>query len=571
MLIKIRDSIKSCSKYPDKLFHPRKTIKIGLIALRKLKPPFLVSSKRLDYVDRLNIPVYTCKTNKIAEELYLADWTFGHQSHGKGKSLIQSKASALMELLERFSCYAFLKNHDNFVITTCGRVKNKMVQKILLQSLPKRYKKDTFIYDELKKVFFKWARSFSLTRNKDILFPIHWFATVSTGFASGNCIEEAILQGLCEVIERHLISIITEKKIITPLIDVDSIDNNEAKSIISKFNHAGIKLFIKDFSCGFEITTIGILAYDSKGAKSVKIYCAAGTSLNKDIALIRALTEIAQHRAQTLFKKTTRSATYGFPFYKNLKDAEYLINSEKVINFSNLSTYSNKNFKVEIETVVKILKNKGLEIIVTDVTHPVIKISTVIITIPGLQIAPTPNNPYLELAKHYIEVNNYYKSINILKNFLKFYATQKNKEELLLPYLLLGSCYEQIKRNDNALELYKKTLKIFPSESAIYLGLGRVYFYLKKYRQAIKNIRRALKLNYQGSGAYSILGFCYENLENYTQAIKALRKEEKINPKDRSVNLALARCYRDLGKTALFEKEINKSIPINIHVLNHIC
>ena len=87
------------------------------------------------------------------------------------------------------------------------------------------------------------------------------------------------------------------------LIDIKSIDNIDAKSIISKFNRAGIRLFIKDFSNRFEIPIIGILAYDSKGGKCVKIYCAAGTSLNKDIALIRALAEIAQHRCQTLFKK----------------------------------------------------------------------------------------------------------------------------------------------------------------------------------------------------------------------------------------------------------------------------
>jgi tetratricopeptide (TPR) repeat protein len=115
------------------------------------------------------------------------------------------------------------------------------------------------------------------------------------------------------------------------------------------------------------------------------------------------------------------------------------------------------------------------------------------------------------------------------------------------------------------IRLYKKDLKtsfISGNRAQDYAKIGEAYFKLNRYRQAIKNIRRALKLNYQGSGAYSILGFCYENLENYTQAIKALRKEEKINPKDRSVNLALARCYRAIGATALFEKEINKSIGV---------
>ncbi len=90
-------------------------------------------------------------------------------------------------------------------------------------------------------------KSFSLTQNKDILFPIDWFTNNTTGFASGNCIEEAILHGICEFIERHQVAIIAENKLTTPLIDIKSIDNIEAKNIISRINQAGIRLFIKDF------------------------------------------------------------------------------------------------------------------------------------------------------------------------------------------------------------------------------------------------------------------------------------------------------------------------------------
>ncbi|MBM3253951.1 MAG: hypothetical protein FJZ16_06850 [Candidatus Omnitrophica bacterium] len=124
-----------------------------------------------------------------------------------------------------------------------------------------------------------------------------------------------------------------------------------------------------------------------------------------------------------------------------------------------------------------------------------------------------------------------------------------------------------IKRNKEeerkAIRLYKKDLKksfISDNKAQNYVKIGEAYFRLNRYKETIRNIRRALRLNYKGSGAYSTLGLGYEGLKNYQQAIKALRKEEKINPKDKSVNLALARCYKKIGKTALFEKEINKVV-----------
>ena len=467
MTIKINDSIKSCNNYQDKLFHPRKTIKNGLIALRKIKPSIFVKFKRLDYLDRVNIPVYICKINKETKGSHPISWIFKHEAYGKGKSLIQSKASALMELLERFTCDTFFRDNNNFLLTISDRVKSKAILEIFPLFLAKRYRNDAFILRELEKMPFRWVRSFSLTQNKTILLPLDWSAFTTNGFASGNCIEEAILQGLCEVIERHFIVTVVENKIITPSIDINSIDNNEAKKIISKFNYAGIKLFIKDFSCGFGIPTIGILAYDSKGQKIIKIYCAAGTSLNKDIAIIRALTEVAQHRAQILFTKAPRSHTVCFPFYKNLKEADSLIDSKRTINFSDLPTFSDKNLKAEIETAVIMLKNKGLEVIVTDVTHPIIKIPTVIVTILGARITDDAHrDPYIEIQEYYSKLNNYNKSIGILKTFFKFYSFEKKNKDLLSIY---GLKFEKLRKFKQAIKIYLKIISLCGNDDIVML------------------------------------------------------------------------------------------------------
>jgi ribosomal protein S12 methylthiotransferase accessory factor len=497
MNIKLTDPIKSCSAYPDKLFHPRKTIKNGAIALRKLKPSIAVRFKSLDYIDRLNIPVYSCTTNATAKKIYPSNWMFAHVSYGKGKTSIQAKASAMMEFLERFSAYSFFKNDGNFIIAARNRIKNKTNLEDLLLSIPKEFRKDAFICNELKKAPLKWTRSFSLTHHKDILFPLYWFVDNSTGFASGNCIEEAILQGTCEYIERHQIAVIMGKKLNTPLIDIRSIHNIYAKKIMSSFNRVGVKLFIKDFSRGFNIPTIGILAYDPKGPKSVKIYCAAGTSLNRDIALIRALTEIAQHRSQFLFKKE-EGFTFGFPLYKNLKEAECFTDSGRIIDFSELPTYQNKNIRLEVESVVRNLKNKGFGIIVTDVTHPVIKIPTVIVTIPGMQIPGIQDNPFLKLNGHYAQGNNYSQAVKILEYFLKFYPSRKKRSTFLF---LCGRQYERLGKFKEAIGMYKKISSLAngkyskPMRINTYQALIRCYTNLKKADKVFPIIQKLINVS----------------------------------------------------------------------------
>jgi len=497
MPIKIEDLLKSSRDYKDKLFDPQKTIKISMAALARLKPPFSLRFKRIDYLDRLGIPVYHCKIDEITKRSYPKDWIFTHKSYGKGKYLIQSRASALMELLERFSCYSFLRDERNFLIIPSNRIKDKAASENLRLSLPKKFRRDSLLWSELDAAPLKWVKSFSLTRNKDTLFPIDWFCRTTTGFAAGNCVEEAILQGLCECIERHVILTFIERRLNAPSININSIYDAEAKKIISKLTRAGVKLFIKDFSFGFGIPSVGILAYDSKGPEPVRIYCAAGTSLNRDIAMIRALTEVAQHRAQSLFEKAALSNTFGFPEYKSLKEAKKFTDTKKTISFSELPTYSNANFRIEVETAVKKMKDMGFEVIVTDTTHPVLRIPAVIIAVPGMEIPNLFDDPYLQLKEYYSSINNYSKASDILKIYFRSCPSKKNDKDLLFN---LGFQYEKLKKFNNAVKAYKRIISLSNKRDRYtlidtYQALLRCYLTLKKSRDVFIIHQKLKRLN----------------------------------------------------------------------------
>ena len=59
---------------------------------------------------------------------------------------------------------------------------------------------------------------YNLTKGKEVLVPFNWFFMINefNGPSAGNCQEEAISQGICEVVERHVSSIISHGKLSVP-------------------------------------------------------------------------------------------------------------------------------------------------------------------------------------------------------------------------------------------------------------------------------------------------------------------------------------------------------------------
>ena len=103
------------------------------------------------------------------------------------------------------------------------------------------------------------------------------------------------MQGLCEVVERHVGSVISHGRLFTPIIDPASVTDPAAVTLLEKFASQGIVLHIRDFSLDTGIPTVGVLAYDpATFPEASEIVFTAGTTPNPEKSLIRALTEVAQ-------------------------------------------------------------------------------------------------------------------------------------------------------------------------------------------------------------------------------------------------------------------------------------
>lgn len=135
---------------------------------------------------------------------------------------------------------------------------------------------------------------YSLKEKKIHFFPIEFMLTMtgSNGMAAGNSPKEAILQGLCEILERYVINQIYWKKLSPPTIPLENFKGTPLfEKIISYQEKRNLTLIIKDCSLGCGIPAVGLIIID----KVNQLYnFKIGVDCVPEIALERCLTEIHQ-------------------------------------------------------------------------------------------------------------------------------------------------------------------------------------------------------------------------------------------------------------------------------------
>jgi len=204
----LTDAFKYNNIDQDKILPPEETVKRFKEKLKKINLDILEDTIRIDN-GRLDIPVYFSICGNDAYAL-----TGTRKQMGKGGTTHQAEASAIMELAERFSLFSFRNNPKNFLIEKYRNIKDKAVP---FEMIAESVNDDSNDLEIAEKIFedlsFKWTKAFNLTQNKEILVPFDWFFTINefNGACAGNGVEEAISQGICEVVERHVSSIISHK------------------------------------------------------------------------------------------------------------------------------------------------------------------------------------------------------------------------------------------------------------------------------------------------------------------------------------------------------------------------
>ncbi|MBU2498670.1 MAG: YcaO-like family protein [Proteobacteria bacterium] len=540
--IVLKDAYKGYTLDQDKTLTPQETVERFRARLKKIDLDILERTVRIDN-GRLDIPIYFSICGKDAQDIIGTK-----KQMGKGGTPQQSEASAVMELAERFSFFSFAKDPKNFLIEEYRHLKD---QALPFELIAQSVHDDSVDLDLTEKVFsrlpLKWTRAYNLTNEEEVLIPFDWFYTINefNGPCAGNCVEEALVQGICEIVERHVSSIISHQKMKTPSIAVDSITDPQALELIRKYKDAGVRLFLTDFSLQMGIPSVGALAYDpATFPKKSEIVWTAGTTPNPHKALIRALTEVAQLAGD--FNSSANYVASGLPKFNDLKEADFVMNPGKVINIDALPDLSSDNFKVEVENCVAALARSGLPVIMVDVMHPALGIPAFYTIVPGAHFRERAAGTSVGMFSAKLLAQNE----DPLRAIAELEKMERQMPGKYYIKFFLGTCYLSVQKPMKALKWFEEALNLDPREediSSIYSYMGLCLKDLDQYTEAIATLEKAENYDKDRTDVYNLMGFCYFKLKEHEKAIGCFRRVLQLDPTSAIDYANIASNYRDMG------------------------
>jgi YcaO-like protein with predicted kinase domain len=316
------------------------------------------------------------------------------ESFGKGMTPDQSMASAMMEAVERYCGQRF--PHSKVIRAGYREVQNRAVSlsDFRLPDLPPKCERCTErekgCFRDLHDVCDEWTWGYSLLKKRPILIPsaVVYYPYISDrnlsfiyndtgGLAAGNTIEEAILQGITEVIERDALYYAFNLDHLSEMqfLDLEKVGNKFVNEFLRKVPGRAIFAFhIRNNELGIDIPTFSsFLCYRMGDGR--RYFGGSGTSLDPDVALLRALTELEQQKV--------RQKLITLPAREHLIVHDHP-GAGRTSSIEDIPSRVEVDIKKDIETCLEMFSERDMEVVAVDLTHPGIGIPVVRIVIPKL-------------------------------------------------------------------------------------------------------------------------------------------------------------------------------------------
>ncbi len=364
----------------------------------KLRTAGITRITEITHLDRVKIPVFS-SIRPTAQSGGVSVYA------GKGATVEQARASAMMEGFERYSAEKQDIDQEKISISAYNEIKNDSVLNPRDLLLPKSFENQNI---EMQKL--EWIEAEEIISESPILVPANavfhpyipnreikpsamaMFKGNTNGLASGNVIEEAVLHGIFEVVERDAWSIFELTKRNKKQIDLDTIENETVSELVEKFTSQGIKIKLMDITADLKIPTIVASADDTVLKDAALLTLGVGTHLNPEIAAIRALSEVAQSRATQIHgtrEDTVRADFMRKAGYENMKrtNKDYFVEEDEKINLSDIENKITGSIKRDIEVSIEEVQKAGLDkVIYYDLTREEIGVNVARVIIPKAEL-----------------------------------------------------------------------------------------------------------------------------------------------------------------------------------------
>jgi bacteriocin biosynthesis cyclodehydratase domain-containing protein len=207
----------------------------------------------------------------------------------------------------------------------------------------------------------------------------------SNGCAAGNTLEEAIVQGFLELVERDAYAIWWYNRLQREGLDLNQIDDAYVRDLRVQLAETGRRLWVLDVTSDLGIPSFVAVTHWTENSKE-HIEFGSGSHFDTRIAVLRAMTELNQFLSIGLMGGRDTGKCSHDDSELRLLNHPYLAPSENsAIRPDFSSKFGHLDKREQVMACVRLAEREGLDFLVLDQTRPDIEVPVVRVLVPGLR------------------------------------------------------------------------------------------------------------------------------------------------------------------------------------------
>ncbi len=219
-------------------------------------------------------------------------------------------------------------------------------------------------------------------------------ATSANGLASGNHVVEAVAHGLCEVIERDAVSVLSykgESAVDARRVDLATIDDPACLELLQRFELATVKAAVWDATSDVNVASFIALIVNEDSDDPGSLYAARGSGCHpsRGVALVQALMEAVQSRLSFIAGSRDDMLRSEYEYISSPEMAEHtrvVMAKPRPWSFRAAPSYDAPSVESDLEHILDCLQAAGFDsAVVVDLRQPEYGIPVVRVLVPGLE------------------------------------------------------------------------------------------------------------------------------------------------------------------------------------------